>query len=94
MTAQSSPKSGLGAVQGEESCDVVIIGSGIGGLCCAALCAMYGMDVIGEDRHHYHYRYAEITESWKFWVRFFFSDPRPPTRVNFEFGQFFFLGPL
>ena len=63
MTAQSSPQSGLGAIQGEESCDVVIIGSGIGGLCCAALCAMYGMDVIGEDRHHYHYRYAEITES-------------------------------
>lgn len=35
----------------EYSCDVVVIGSGIGGLSCAALLARYGLDVIVCESH-------------------------------------------
>ncbi|KAK1642421.1 hypothetical protein QYE76_060226 [Lolium multiflorum] len=31
--------------------DVVVIGSGLGGLCCAGLLAMYGLDVVVLESH-------------------------------------------
>ena len=38
----------------EEEHDVVVIGSGIGGLCCASLCAAtYGLDVAGVESHYH-----------------------------------------
>jgi phytoene dehydrogenase-like protein len=36
-----------------ERTDVVIVGSGIGGLCCAALLAKYGFDVVVCESHSY-----------------------------------------
>jgi phytoene dehydrogenase-like protein len=36
---------------GTTSVDVVVIGSGIGGLCCAALLARYGLDVVVCESH-------------------------------------------
>ena len=44
----SSPTDAEAHAVVERSCDVVVIGSGIGGLSCGALLAKYGMDVIGE----------------------------------------------
>jgi NADPH-dependent 2,4-dienoyl-CoA reductase/sulfur reductase-like enzyme len=35
-----------------QTCDVVIIGSGIGGLCCGALLARYGLDVVVCESHY------------------------------------------
>ena len=35
-----------------EPVDVVVIGSGIGGLCCAALCARAGRSVLVMEAHH------------------------------------------
>jgi phytoene dehydrogenase-like protein len=35
----------------EETADIVVIGSGIGGLCCAALLARYGFDVVVCESH-------------------------------------------
>ena len=35
-----------------EPVDVVVIGSGIGGLCCAALCARAGRSVLVLEAHH------------------------------------------
>ena len=37
--------------QGDRQTDVVVIGSGIGGLCCAAMLAKYGFDVIVCESH-------------------------------------------
>lgn len=38
----------------EEEHDVVVIGSGIGGLCCASLCAAtYGLDVAVVESHYH-----------------------------------------
>ena len=34
-----------------ETADVVVIGSGIGGLCCAALLARYGFQVVVCESH-------------------------------------------
>lgn len=38
-------------VLGEPEADVVVIGSGIGGLCCGALLARYDQDVIVLESH-------------------------------------------
>ena len=35
-----------------QTADVVIIGSGIGGLCCGALLARYGLDVVVCESHY------------------------------------------
>jgi len=36
----------------DETADVVVIGSGIGGLCCGALLARYGLDVVVCESHY------------------------------------------
>ena len=36
----------------KDSVDVLVIGSGIGGLCCAGLCAKAGRDVLVLEAHH------------------------------------------
>jgi hypothetical protein len=36
----------------KDSVDVLVIGSGIGGLCCAGLCAKSGRDVLVLEAHH------------------------------------------
>ena len=35
----------------EQATEVIVIGSGIGGLCCAALLAKYGFDVTVCESH-------------------------------------------
>lgn len=48
-STQSRPQDTL-----EEEHDVVVIGSGIGGLCCASLCAAtYGLDVAVVESHYH-----------------------------------------
>lgn len=37
--------------KGKPEADVVVIGSGIGGLCCAGLLARYGQDVLVLESH-------------------------------------------
>lgn len=37
----------------DQETDVVVIGSGIGGLSCAALCAYYGLDVRVYESHYH-----------------------------------------
>lgn len=41
----------FGNVLGKPEADVVVIGSGIGGLCCAGLLARYGQDVLVLESH-------------------------------------------
>ena len=44
VDAPPAPRSSPGA-EGVREADVIVIGSGIGGLCCAALLARYGVNV-------------------------------------------------
>ncbi|KAF3789907.1 Prolycopene isomerase 2 [Nymphaea thermarum] len=46
-----SPDSHVKRIPGKLEADVVVIGSGIGGLCCAGLLAKYGQDVLVLESH-------------------------------------------
>jgi len=40
-----------GGLQGKEDADIVVIGSGVGGLCCGSMLARYGEDVLVLESH-------------------------------------------
>ncbi|XP_031490086.1 prolycopene isomerase, chloroplastic [Nymphaea colorata] len=47
----ASPDSHVKRIPGKLEADVVVIGSGVGGLCCAGLLAKYGQDVLVLESH-------------------------------------------
>ncbi|MGL5196484.1 MAG: phytoene desaturase family protein, partial [Chroococcales cyanobacterium] len=51
MTPVSKPLDSVTPPSEEELTDIVVIGSGIGGLCCAALLAQYGFAVTVCESH-------------------------------------------
>lgn len=51
MVARNSKSNNLNLKQNGEEADVVVIGSGLGGLCCAALLARYEQNVLVLESH-------------------------------------------
>ncbi|XP_009789453.1 prolycopene isomerase, chloroplastic [Nicotiana sylvestris] len=50
-TSNGYPSSTLTSKQGKPEADIIVIGSGIGGLCCGGLLARYGQDVLVLESH-------------------------------------------